>query len=80
MKADKPKELPKLDIPEDWIIGTDISREILNMYTNFPCRLKAGIFVLCLQGEIEASIDADKLYGEGKRLCDDRAGKHPSDP
>ncbi|MEY8609275.1 helix-turn-helix domain-containing protein [Parabacteroides segnis] len=58
MKADKPKELPKLDIPEDWIIGTDISREILNMYTNFPCRLKAGIFVLCLQGEIEASIDA----------------------
>lgn len=58
MKANKPKELPKLDIPEDWIIGTDISREILNMYTNFPCRLKAGIFVLCLQGEIEASIDA----------------------
>lgn len=58
MKADKPKELPKLDIPEDWVIGTDISREILNMYTNFPCRLKAGIFVLCLQGEIEASIDA----------------------
>lgn len=58
MKADKPKELPKLDIPEDWVIGTDISREILNMYTNFPCRLKAGIFVLCLQGEIEASIHA----------------------
>ena len=58
MKADKPKELPKLDIPEDWVIGTDISREILNMYTNFTCRLKAGIFVLCLQGEIEASIHA----------------------
>lgn len=52
------KELPKLDIPEDWIVGTDISKDILNMYTNFPCRLKAGIFVLCLGGEIEASIDA----------------------
>ena len=79
MKADKPKELPKLDIPEDWIIGTDISREILNMYTNFPCRLKAGIFVLCLQGEIEASIDATN-YTVKANDFDDRAGKHPSDP
>lgn len=57
MNANIPKELPKLDIPEDWIVGMDISREILNMYTNFPCRLKAGIFVLCMGGEIEASID-----------------------
>lgn len=57
MNTNIPKELPKLDIPEDWIVGTDISKEILNMYTNFPCRLKAGIFVLCMQGEIEASID-----------------------
>lgn len=58
MNTNLQKELPKLDIPEDWIVGTDISREILNLYTNFPCRLKAGIFVLCLGGEIEASIDA----------------------
>ncbi|MCD8135895.1 MAG: helix-turn-helix domain-containing protein [Parabacteroides gordonii] len=57
-----PKELPKLDIPEDWIVGKDISRDILNMYTNFPCRLKAGIFVLCTEGEIEASIDATNYW------------------
>ena len=57
MDTNIPKELPKLDIPEDWIVGKDISREILNMYTNFPCRLKAGIFVLCMGGEIEALID-----------------------
>lgn len=50
MDTNIPKELPKLDIPEDWIVGKDISREILNMYTNFPCRLKAGIFVLCMGG------------------------------
>ena len=43
MDTNTPKELPKLDIPEDWIVGKDISPEILNMYTNFPCRLKAGI-------------------------------------
>ena len=57
MDTNIPKELPKLDIPEDWIVGTDISKEILSLYTNFPCRLKAGIFALCMQGEIEASID-----------------------
>lgn len=57
MNINIPKDLPKLDIPGDWIVGMDISREILNMYTNFPCRLKAGIFVLCMGGEIEASID-----------------------
>lgn len=57
MDTNIPKELPKLDIPEDWIVGKDISREILNMYTNFPCRLKARIFVLCMGGEIEALID-----------------------
>ena len=50
-------ELPKIDIPVDWIIGTDISRDILNLYTNFPCRIKALIFVFCMQGNIEGSIN-----------------------
>lgn len=30
---------------------------MLNLYANYPCRLKAEIFVLCLQGDLEASID-----------------------
>ena len=50
-------DIPKIDLPGDWVIGTDLSREILSLYTNFPCRLKAEIFVLCMQGEIEASIN-----------------------
>lgn len=58
METNTHTELPKLDIPVDWIVGKDISREILSMYTNFPCRLKACIFALCMSGEIEASIDA----------------------
>lgn len=49
-------DLPKIDIPGNWIIGTDISEDILSLYTNFPCRLKAEIFVLCMQGNIEATI------------------------
>lgn len=54
-------DLPKIDIPVNWIIGTDISKEILSMYTNFPCRLKAEIFVLCMQGHIEASINLTRF-------------------
>ena len=50
-------DIPKIDIPVDWVIGTDISKEILNLYTDYPCRLKAQIFVLCLDGEVEASIN-----------------------
>ena len=48
------------DIPKkDWIIGKLTKSEIglLNLYANYPCRLKAEIFVLCLQGDLEASID-----------------------
>lgn len=54
-------DIPKIDLPDDMIIGTDISREILSLHTNYPCRLKAEIFVLCMQGEIEASIDLNRI-------------------
>ena len=51
------KDLPKIDIPIQSIVGTDITKELLNLYTDSPCRLKAGIFVLLLDGDIEASIN-----------------------
>ena len=52
-------DIPKIDLPGDWIIG-HLSRNdigLLRLYAKSPCRLKAGIFVLCMQGEIEASIN-----------------------
>lgn len=55
------KELPKIELPEEWIIGTGISKELLSLYTNFPCRLKSEIFVLCMDGEIEASINLNRI-------------------
>lgn len=53
------KELPKIDITEDFVIGSnaDIDLGILNLYTQYPCRLKAEIFVLCMDGGIDASIN-----------------------
>ena len=54
-------DIPKIDLPEDWLIGTDIQKELLNLYTNYPVRLKCEIFVLCMDGEVEASINLNKV-------------------
>lgn len=54
-------DIPMIDLPDDWLIGTDIHKELLNLYTNYPVRLKCEIFVLCMDGEIEASINLNKV-------------------
>lgn len=28
------KELPKIDLPEEWLVGTGISKELLGLYLN----------------------------------------------
>lgn len=48
--------LPQLDLPFDFIVGDNITEEILNFYKQ-TCRIKAGIFVLCTEGSIKASIN-----------------------
>lgn len=52
-------DIPKIDLPEDWVIGklTEQDKGLLNLYANYPCRLKAGIVALCVRGEIKASVD-----------------------
>lgn len=52
-------EIPKLDLPEDVITGRLMDTNILSLYTNFPCRLKAKIFAFCKKGDIEASINME---------------------
>ena len=54
-------DIPMIDLPDDWLIGTDIQKELLSLYTNYPVRLKCEIFVLCIDGEIEASINLNKV-------------------
>ena len=59
-------DIPKIDLPQDWVIGKLSEKDIglLNLYANYPCRLKAGIFVLCLRGEVEASINLTQFKVE----------------
>lgn len=49
--------IPKLDIPKDFIVGDHITGEILKLYGRFPCKIKAGIFVLCMRGTLRATIN-----------------------
>lgn len=55
------KELPKIDLPENWVIGTDINKDLLSLYTNYPVRLRCEIFVLCLEGTVEASVNLNHI-------------------
>lgn len=53
--------IPKFDLPENWLAGTDISKELLGLYKNYPIRLKCEIMALCMDGEIEASVNLNHI-------------------
>lgn len=48
--------LPDIDLPVDFFAWVDITPEVLGWY-NIPCKIKAGIFVLCTEGELTATIN-----------------------
>ena len=48
--------LPQLDLPLDFIVGNDVTEDILNFYKQ-TCRLKAGVFCLCTEGNVNAFIN-----------------------
>ncbi|WP_106829300.1 AraC family transcriptional regulator [Parabacteroides pacaensis] len=51
------EEIPKFDLPLDYIVMDDITGELLNQYGRFPCKIKAGLFILCTQGTARATIN-----------------------
>ena len=55
------KDMPRIDLPEDWLVGTDIDPKLLSLYTDFPVRLKCEIFILCQGGEVEASVNLNRF-------------------
>ena len=50
------ESFPKFDLPVDFIADDSITGDILNYYGNFPCKIKAGVFVLCTEGMVRAPI------------------------
>lgn len=54
-------QLPQLDLPVDYLVGNNVTEDILNFYKQ-TCRLKAGIFVLCLEGSLKAFINLTEYH------------------
>lgn len=56
------KDIPQIDLPdEEWIVGTDISEELLSLYANYPVRLKCEGVALLMAGEVEASMNLHRM-------------------
>lgn len=61
--------LPYADIRSPYLVGPEIDGSILKMY-RFPCRLKACIFVVCLAGEADISINLGRCrVGANEFIC-----------
>lgn len=49
-------DFPQVDLPTEIVAWPDVTEEILNLYKQ-SCRLKTGIFALCMEGSMKASIN-----------------------
>lgn len=49
-------DFPQVDLPSEVVAWTDVTEDILNIYKQ-SCRLKAGIFAICIEGTMKASIN-----------------------
>lgn len=59
-RLDMEKEMLTFDITNDFIVGDRITKETLNKYSKLPHKIKAGLFLLCVEGSVQASINLAK--------------------
>ncbi|MBQ3174683.1 MAG: AraC family transcriptional regulator [Bacteroidales bacterium] len=48
---------PKYDIPVDYVMDDNVSGSILELYKMFPCKIKAGVFAICLSGGAKVTLN-----------------------
>ena len=46
-----------LDTPTDFMIGKYVSSTEIRQYLNIPCKIKAGVFILCMKGYVRSTIN-----------------------
>lgn len=51
------KRIIYLDSPTDFMVGKYVSTSELEQYMNIPCKIKAGVFILCIKGYILSTIN-----------------------
>lgn len=62
-------ELPRFDLPEDFLSGVLNDSLILTLYMRFPCRIKAEMFVLLKNGTVDASINLVDYHLSGNTFA-----------
>lgn len=62
------KGIPKIDLSNDWIVYTNASRTLLEKYLKYPVSLKCEILFLCIKGEIEATININRIIAKPNNL------------
>ncbi len=51
------KQIISIDSPTDFIVGKYVSSDELKPYMNAPYKIKAGVFILCMEGYIRTTIN-----------------------
>lgn len=51
------KLFPILDLPNDFIAKEDLPGDTLRAYGGFPCRIRAALFVYCIEGTMNVRIN-----------------------
>lgn len=55
------KQFLCLDSPTDFMVGKYISADELKEFINIPCKIKAEVFILCMEGQIHSTINMSEL-------------------
>ncbi|MCS2582862.1 hypothetical protein NXY00_05195 [Bacteroides sp. BFG-551] len=70
------KGIPKIDLSNDWIVYTNASRTLLEKYLKYPVSLKCEILFLCIKGEIEATININRIIAKPNNCGNTYTRKH----
>ena len=75
-------DIPKIDLPQDWVIGKLSIEDIglLNLYANYPCRLKAGSFRAMPRRRDRGIHQLNATQGRTRKLHHHHARINPADP
>ena len=62
------KKIPKIDLPDDWVIYTGVNQDFFEKYSDHPVRLKCELLLLCMEGEIEATVNISRTTAKANDL------------
>ena len=63
------KQFLCLDSPTDFMVGKYISADELKEFINIPCKIKAGVFILCMEGQIRSTINNVRIDHLETQCC-----------